>query len=249
MTPEGNYIVGLAHAFLSSGKTEFHARAELDGARLLELMSRGLVTSSLGPLALEDPRSNRFKKPLETRLRVLDDWCVRLWIEVTRICRVLHDANLEYLLLKGPALALSVYPKPSQRSSSDVDILVAGEDIEPACDALKSIGYRLDWPDASLAYVTDTTASPESEYIEQIRNVDVLLHECYFPDGWEDKAELTGHSCITPVAQVAAAADVGLLVLVHINPMSEDDDPLGVEAAREIFPAIEIGEDGTTIEF
>ena len=112
-----------------------------------------------------------------------------------------------------------------------------------------SLGYRLDWPDASLAYVTDTTASPDADYIEKIRNVDVLLHECYFPDGWEDKAELTGHSCITPVAQVAAAADVGLLVLVHINPLSEEDDPLGVEAAREIFPAIELGEDGTTIEF
>ena len=112
-----------------------------------------------------------------------------------------------------------------------------------------SLGYRLDWTDASLAYVTDTTATADADYIESIRNVDVLLHECYFPDGWEEKAELTGHSCLTPVAEVAAAADVGLLVLVHINPLDESDDPLGVDAAREIFPAIEIGEDGTTIEF
>lgn len=112
-----------------------------------------------------------------------------------------------------------------------------------------SVGYRLDWPEASLAYVTDTTAAADADYVEKIQGVDVLLHECYFPDGWEEKAELTGHSCISPVAQVAAAADVGLLVLVHVAPLSEADDPLGVDAAREIFPAIEIGEDGTTIEF
>ena len=39
-----------------------------------------------------------------------------------------------------------------------------------------SLGYRLDWPDASLAYVTDTTATPDAEYIETIRDGDVLLH-------------------------------------------------------------------------
>ncbi len=112
-----------------------------------------------------------------------------------------------------------------------------------------SIGFRLDWPDRSLAYVTDTTAAVDAPYIEKIAGVDLLLHECYFPDGWEERAELTGHSCITPVAQVAAAADVGLLVLVHVNPLAEEDDPFGLDAARAIFPAIEIGEDGMTIEF
>lgn len=112
-----------------------------------------------------------------------------------------------------------------------------------------SIGYRLDWPEASLAYVTDTTADPNAAYVEKIRNVDVLIHECYFPDGEEEMAKITGHSCITPVAEVAAAADVGLLLLVHVNPLLLDDDPFNLKAARKIFPAIEIGEDLTSIEF
>lgn len=112
-----------------------------------------------------------------------------------------------------------------------------------------STGFRLDWADGSLGYVTDTTARPDADYIRHIQGVDVLLHECYFPDGWEKQAELTGHSCITPVARVAAAADVGLLILVHINPMTVEDDPFGLDAAREIFPDIEIGEDGTSVEF
>jgi ribonuclease Z len=111
------------------------------------------------------------------------------------------------------------------------------------------VGYRLDWPDRSLAYVTDTTARSDAPYLEQIRGVDVLVHECYFPDGWEEKAELTGHSCTTPVARLARDAEAGRLLLVHINPLSENDDPIGLDVARKIFPAAEIAEDGQEIEF
>ncbi len=67
-----------------------------------------------------------------------------------------------------------------------------------------AVGYRLDWPGHSLAYVTDTVARPDASYVENIRDVDVLVHECYFPDSWAHWAETTGHSCSTPVAQVAA---------------------------------------------
>lgn len=110
-----------------------------------------------------------------------------------------------------------------------------------------SVGYRLDWPGRSLAYVTDTTAHDGADYIEKIRGVDLLIHECYFPDGWEEKAELTGHSCISPVARVARAAGVRRLVLVHINPLAESDDEIGVQQARKIFPGTEIGVDGMEI--
>jgi ribonuclease BN (tRNA processing enzyme) len=112
-----------------------------------------------------------------------------------------------------------------------------------------SIGYRLDWPGRSLAYVTDTTADPGAAYVEQIRGVDVLLHECYFADGWEDRAKATGHSCLSAVARVAAKAGVGRLVLVHINPLATEADPFGVESIRPIFPATEVGTDGMIVEF
>jgi ribonuclease BN (tRNA processing enzyme) len=112
-----------------------------------------------------------------------------------------------------------------------------------------SLGYRIDWPDRSLAYVTDTTADPQADYVDAIRGVDVLLHECYFPDGWEEHAAMTGHSCLGPTARVAAAAGVGRLILVHINPLSKEVDPYGVEAAREIFPRTDIARDATVVEF
>ena len=111
-----------------------------------------------------------------------------------------------------------------------------------------SVGYRIDWPGRSLAYVTDTVARRDAPYVELIRGVDVLVHECYFPDGWEEKAQLTGHSCTTPVAEVARAAGVGRLILVHVNPLSEADDPIGLATARAIFPRTEVAEDGMEVE-
>ncbi len=112
-----------------------------------------------------------------------------------------------------------------------------------------SIGYRLDWPNHSMAYVTDTVASASADYLEKIRGVDLLIHECYFNDDMPDQAELTGHSCLSPVAEVAAAAEVGRLVLVHLNPLLTNDDELDLSTARKIFPKTEIGVDRMELEF
>lgn len=111
------------------------------------------------------------------------------------------------------------------------------------------VGYRLDWPGHSMAYVTDTTATVDVRYLDEIRGVDLLVHECYFADGMEEWADVTGHSCTTPVAQVARAADVGRLVLVHLNPLAAEPDPIGIERARSIFPRTELASDRMEIEF
>ncbi len=112
-----------------------------------------------------------------------------------------------------------------------------------------SIGYRLDWPSGSLAYVTDTTATPDACYIDSIRGVSVLVHEAYFGDEADEMASLTGHSCLSDVARVAAAAEVGLLVLVHVNPLLERDEEFDLQRAKNIFAATLLGTDRMEIEF
>lgn len=112
-----------------------------------------------------------------------------------------------------------------------------------------SVGYRIDWPDRSMAYVTDTVAAADASYVDKIRGVDLLIHECYFGDDRPEQAALTGHSCLTPVAQVAKAAEVGRMILVHINPLLETDDELDIDAARKVFAKTEIGVDGMELEF
>jgi ribonuclease Z len=112
-----------------------------------------------------------------------------------------------------------------------------------------TLGFRLSWPDRSMAYVTDTTASADAAYVEHVRGVDLLMHECNFPDSMADHAKLTGHSCTTPVVELAKAANVKRLVLVHLNPLADSDEFLGLAAAKQIFPNVQTGHDGMEIEF
>jgi len=112
-----------------------------------------------------------------------------------------------------------------------------------------ALGYRLDWPDRSMAYVTDTTASADAAYVDRIRGVDLLVHECYFGDEMRQLALKTGHSHTTPVLELARAAEARQLLLVHVDPRSTAGDPIGLEAARSIFPAARIATDLLEVEF
>lgn len=112
-----------------------------------------------------------------------------------------------------------------------------------------SLGFRLDWPVRSLAYVTDTTARENAPYIDEIRDVDLLVHECYFPDGNAKLAEKTGHSCLSPVLEVARRAKAKRLILIHVNPLATDDDPLGLDLIGDPGLPVSIGYDLQRIEF
>jgi ribonuclease BN (tRNA processing enzyme) len=112
-----------------------------------------------------------------------------------------------------------------------------------------SIGFRLDWPGHSLAYVTDTTAATKADYVNKIQGVDLLVHEAYFTHDANDLPRITGHSSLHSAAAVAAAAQVGRLLLVHIDPQIEDDAAFDLQAAREIHPHVELGRDEMQLEF
>jgi ribonuclease Z len=109
-------------------------------------------------------------------------------------------------------------------------------------------GFRLIGPELSMAYVTDTYADPDADYLEHIRGVKHLIHECYFCDGSEEWARKTGHSCLTPVAQVAARCQAESLHLIHINPLDETSTPLDLESVRSIFPSIVVPTDQQVID-
>lgn len=111
-----------------------------------------------------------------------------------------------------------------------------------------SAGFRMTHSGGSLAYITDTIASEDAAYVEFVSNVDVLIHECYFPDGWEERAELTGHSCLTPVAKVAKAANAGQTFLVHINPLDDSDEPFDLASVKDIYSKLTVAEDRMVID-
>ncbi|MBL8817913.1 MAG: metal-dependent hydrolase [Planctomyces sp.] len=104
-----------------------------------------------------------------------------------------------------------------------------------------SIGFKLQTPGLTIAYITDTTAP--GDYCEFVRGVDVLIHECYFPDEQHDWAIKTGHSSASCVARLAANAGAGRLILVHADPQNVSDDPVGLDGIRSIFPNTILAED------
>lgn len=112
-----------------------------------------------------------------------------------------------------------------------------------------SLGFRIDWPGCSLAYITDTTASANSEYVLNIRGVNLLVHECNFPDGMEQQAALTGHSTASEVARVAKAAEVGKLAVVHFDPSAPQNDDIILGQIRAQFSRVELAQDLQAITF
>ena len=100
-----------------------------------------------------------------------------------------------------------------------------------------------------MAYVTDTTADVGADYVENIRGVDLLVHEAYFAEDVNNMPANTGHSSLIRVAEVAAAANVGRLVIAHIDPQIDDDSVFDLAAARRVFANTEIGVDGMELQF
>jgi ribonuclease BN (tRNA processing enzyme) len=114
-----------------------------------------------------------------------------------------------------------------------------------------SMAYRVDQsPQADgeirrVAYVTDTCT--DGSYTEFIRGCDLLIHECYFADDRKHLAQRTGHSCASDVARLAAEAEVQQLVVVHVDPTSEREDPIDLPAMQRIFPNTLLGTDELVI--
>jgi ribonuclease BN (tRNA processing enzyme) len=165
-----------------------------------------------------------------------------------------HGQAAKLAAVREHLLDENMFPAPltcEWRALEDGPLVIGGAKVShfPVVHPGGCVGYRLDWNDRSLAYVTDTTAAKNAAYVDQIRGVDLLVHECNFRDGQEEWAEKTGHSSTTPVAEVAAAAGVKRLLLVHLDSLDDSDDPVGIEAARRIFPRTDIGHDGLAVDF
>src|SRR5579884_131017 len=62
--------------------------------------------------------------------------------ETARLARALAEAGIPFLVLKGVALALTVYPDPTLRHFADLDILVAPQDFQAACTVAEACGFK-----------------------------------------------------------------------------------------------------------
>jgi Uncharacterised nucleotidyltransferase len=72
--------------------------------------------------------------------------------KMLRVTRRLEEAGIRPVILKGPALAHTIYPDPSLRSFGDLDLLVRTEDWRSTCDVLAADGYRRGLPEPHAGF-------------------------------------------------------------------------------------------------
>ena len=104
-------------------------------------------------------------------------------------------------------------------------------------------GYRIEGPDRSFVYIPDNEIHSEHEHTTDLgalaefcRDADYLAHDAQFTAHEMETRSGWGHSTPGQAAELAAAAGVGHLLMVHHDPERSDDalDVLAGETARRL---------------
>jgi len=107
-------------------------------------------------------------------------------------------------------------------------------------------GYRIEWPEFSLAYLPDhqEPADPTTvgdDVLELASGVDLLIHDAQFSAELLAKRPTWGHCTPEYAVRVAEMAGASRLALFHHDPLHDDDavDSL-VQHARSLTADVEI---------
>ena len=136
----------------------------------------------------------------------------------------------------------SVVVKPGKT----LDINGVGVTCHPLTHPGGSLAYRFQWPEKSLAYVTDTIG--DERYLDFIKDVDLLIHERNFSNELLDLAIVSGHCTTNDVIRVAQCAKAKQLALTHFNPL-EEGEVLETELLKRVCPGAVFAHDGLVLEF
>ena len=101
-------------------------------------------------------------------------------------------------------------------------------------------------PPKSYAFCSDTVFDPG--IIPQIEGVSVLYHEATFLEEHKELAFPTKHSTAKQAAEIALAAGVEELILGHFSTRYSSIDKFAEEAS-EIFPQVQLADDGKVFSF
>ncbi|MDF0708648.1 ribonuclease Z [Flagellimonas okinawensis] len=126
--------------------------------------------------------------------------------------------------------------------------------IKKGADGLGSSGnvipnqqLTLDPPEPkSYAFCSDTVYN--ESIVPIINDVTILYHESTFLDSEEHLCERTKHSTSRQAAQIAKKANAKLLILGHYSTRYKSIE-LFKKEAEEVFPIVELADDGKVFEF
>jgi Uncharacterised nucleotidyltransferase len=119
--------------------------SEIDWQRLAETLRSRKLLSTLGPRVLElagDRASDDFAVAVQEAIATGRRQGAFLQLISLRAIAMLGDAGIRSAALKGPLLGESIYGDPGRRLSSDIDLLVAPEQLQAAVDVIRGLGYE-----------------------------------------------------------------------------------------------------------
>jgi phosphoribosyl 1,2-cyclic phosphodiesterase len=117
--------------------------------------------------------------------------------------------------------------------------------------------YRITWRGKSVVYATDTEGyvGTDRKLVAFGRDADVLIHDAQYSEehyrggfAGSPTTQGYGHSTVTMACEVAAASDVGQLILFHHDPAYSDEMLADMEAAAKAqFPKAQAAYEGLEI--
>ncbi|MDA1061510.1 MAG: nucleotidyltransferase family protein [Chloroflexi bacterium] len=96
--------------------------------------------------------------------------------ELARILQALHNAGVEVLVLKGPALARTLYPQPGLRPYRDLDLLVREPALAVAARILEEWGYEAKIEGSEGPRLHHEHGQFQQIYLDKERQLRVELH-------------------------------------------------------------------------
>ena len=115
-----------------------------------------------------------------------------------------------------------------------------------------AFGYRFTTPDKVIVISGDT--APSKKLIEYSRDADILLHEVYFDQAYQEKNEFwqtyhgKNHTSTLELGKIAEQAQPKILVLYHILFWGAEEEDLLTEIASTYQGKVIIGRDLMIIE-
>ena len=143
------------------------------------------------------------------------------------------DAVLYSLVSSGPCFEFTEVAPGQSFDAGDLKIRVCA-----ARHPVPSVGYTVSDGIVTFGYTGDTNTLPS--LAEDYRRCDLLLADGLFTrKAW---AESKPHLSSELAARLAAEADVGALIITHLNPFIPRS--LLLQEARSIYPRVQLAESG-----
>jgi hypothetical protein len=133
------------------------------------LTGLALAAQSAGVLDLQDGEQRELVQHHANAML----WALALERELVFVTALFEEAGIGSVVLKGPAVAHTVYPDPAWRSFGDLDLLVEASDLARAVELLRAEGFERRLPEPRAGFDARFGKGVE---LRNASRIDVDLH-------------------------------------------------------------------------